>query len=233
MTVINAKPQLPPSFCRQTDSQVFTPDGNCCAGDCLTGNWFRHLFMNVTRITPSYKLAKCLCLVSLLLALGLAGAVHAQTLSDIGSTAPTPGPNDIYQFSTQGNQTAPDGLNYYTDNQTGHGTGEPGQTFTTGTNAAGYMLTSVAVRTGGLGSSTYNGISTPQPYYLHIYSISGSDSHVAPDLYVRQHHIQRRRLAEMERLVRAAVGQRHLCLFLSAKPVRPPVGSRWRWQRTP
>ena len=36
------------------------------------------------------------------------------------------------------------------------------------------MLTSVAVRTGGLGSSTYNGISTLQPYYLHIYSISGS-----------------------------------------------------------
>ena len=130
--------------------------------------------MNVTRITSSYKLAKCLCLVSLLLALGLAGAVHAQTLTDIGSAAPTPGTNDIYQFSTQGNQTAPDGLNYYTDNQTGHGTGEPGQTFTTGTNAAGYMLTSVAVRTGGLGSSTYNGISTSQPYYLHIYSISGS-----------------------------------------------------------
>ena len=105
---------------------------------------------------------------------GLAGGLYAQTLSDLGPTAPTPGPNDIYQFSTQGNQTAPDGLNYYTDNQTGHGTGEPGQTFTTGTNAAGYMLTSVAVRTGGLGSSTYNGISTLQPYYLHIYSISGS-----------------------------------------------------------
>ena len=105
---------------------------------------------------------------------GLAGGIYAQTLSDLGPTAPTPGPNDIYQFSTQGNQTAPDGLNYYTDNQTGHGTGEPGQKFTTGTNAAGYMLTSVAVRTGGLGSSTYNGISTSQPYYMHIYSISGS-----------------------------------------------------------
>ena len=53
-----------------------------------------------------------------------------------------------------------------------HGTGEPGQTFTTGTNATGYMLTSVAVRTGGIGSSS--GTSTPQPYYLHIYSVSGS-----------------------------------------------------------
>ena len=117
---------------------------------------------------------KFFCLVSLLLALGLAGAVHAQTLTDIGSAAASPGANDIYQLSTQGNQTAPDSLNYYTDNQTSHGTGEPGQTFTTGTNAAGYILTSVAVRTGGLGSSTYNGISTLQPYYLHIYSISGS-----------------------------------------------------------
>jgi endoglucanase len=105
---------------------------------------------------------------------GLAGGLDAQTLSDLGATAPTPGTNSIYQLSTLGNQTSPDGLNYYTDNQMSFGTGEPGQTFTTGTNADGYVLTSVAVRTGGLGSSTYNGISTPQPYYLHIYSISGS-----------------------------------------------------------
>jgi hypothetical protein len=109
----------------------------------------------------------------MLVALGLADVLRAQTLTDI-TNAPTQGTNDIFQLSTQGNQTAPDSLNYYTDNQTGHGTGEPGQTFTTGTNAAGYVLRSVAVRTGGLGSSTYNGISTPQPYYLHIYSISGS-----------------------------------------------------------
>jgi hypothetical protein len=103
-----------------------------------------------------------------------AGSLYAQTLADVGTSAPMPGTYDIDQFSTQGNQTGPDGLNYYTDNQTSYSTGEPGQTFTTGTNAAGYMLTSVAVRTGGLGPSTYNGISTPQPYYLHIYSISGS-----------------------------------------------------------
>ena len=76
------------------------------------------------------------------------------------------------------------------------------------------MLTSVAVRTGGLGSSTYNGISTLQPYYLHIYSISGSTATLVQTYTVRQHHIQRRRLAEMERLLCAAVGQRHLCLFL-------------------
>jgi hypothetical protein len=106
----------------------------------------------------------------------LAGAACAQTLTDIGAAAPQPGPNDISQLSTGGNITAPDGLNYYTDNQTGHGTGEPGQTFTTGTNSAGYVLTSVAVKTAGLGSSTYSGIGTAQPYYLHIYSVSGSQA---------------------------------------------------------
>ena len=47
----------------------------------------------------------------------LAGAIRAQTLTDLGATAPTPGAKDIAQFSTSGNTTFPDGLNYYTDNQ--------------------------------------------------------------------------------------------------------------------
>ncbi|MGP8055188.1 MAG: cellulase family glycosylhydrolase [Limisphaerales bacterium] len=111
-------------------------------------------------------------IVLLLVAIGLAGVLHAQTLTDIGTAAPTPGANDISQLSTQGNQTAPDSLNYYTDNQTGLGTGEPGQTFTTGTNPGGYLVTSVTLRTGGIGGNS--GIGTAQPYYLHIYSISGS-----------------------------------------------------------
>jgi hypothetical protein len=63
-------------------------------------------------------------------------------------------------------------LNYFTDNQTGHGNGEPGQTFTTGANSGGYLLTSVALRTGGVGNNS--GIGTAQPYYLHIYSVAGS-----------------------------------------------------------
>jgi beta-galactosidase len=102
-----------------------------------------------------------------------AGTIRAQTLTDLGANAPTPGANDISQLSTTGNQTSPDGLNYYTDNQTGHGSGEPGQTFTTGANSAGYLLTAVSLRTSGLGS--YSGIGTPQPYYLHIYSVSGGN----------------------------------------------------------
>ena len=110
-------------------------------------------------------------LVLPLLAICLAGVLHAQTLADITDT-PSPGANDIFQLSTNGNKTSPDGLNYFTDNQTSYGSGEPGQTFTTGTNAAGYVLTSVAVRTGGIGTSS--GTGTLQPYYLHIYLVSGS-----------------------------------------------------------
>ena len=102
----------------------------------------------------------------------LAGTAGAQTLVDLGATAPTPGTNDISQLSTLGNRTDPDGLNYYTDDQTSFGTGEPGQTFLTGTNPAGYVLSSLAIRTAGLGSDF--GIGTAQPYYLHLYSVSGS-----------------------------------------------------------
>jgi beta-galactosidase len=101
------------------------------------------------------------------------GIIQAQTLTDFGAASPTQGPYDIFQLSTAGNQIFPDGLNYYTDNQTGHDAGEPGQTFTTGTNAVGFTLTSVSLKTAGLDS--YSGIGTPQPYYLHIYSVSGGN----------------------------------------------------------
>jgi beta-galactosidase len=103
-------------------------------------------------------------------------SILAQSLSDLGANAPTPGANDLSQLSVSGNKTAPDGLNYYTDNESGHSAGEPGQTFTTGNNSAGYVLNSLAVRTAGLGSSTYNNIGTAQPYYLHLYSVSGTSA---------------------------------------------------------
>ncbi len=116
-------------------------------------------------------------LVRLSALLGLAAALmgghlFAQILSNLGSTAPTPGANDISQLSTQGNTFNPDGLNYFTDNYTTFGNGEPGQTFTTGANAGGYVMSSLALKTGGIGGSS--GTTTPQPYYLHIYSIAGS-----------------------------------------------------------
>ena len=101
-------------------------------------------------------------------AIGLAGNLYAQTLTDIGSAAPTPGTNDIYQLSTSGNTTWPDTINYFTDNNP-----PVGQTFTTGTNAM--KLASVAIKTAGLNSG--NGYGTPAStptYYLRIYSMRGS-----------------------------------------------------------
>src|SRR5271157_2827766 len=103
-----------------------------------------------------------------LLALGLAGDLNAQTLTDIGSAAPGPGTNDISQLSTQGNQTWPDGINYFTDNNP-----PVGQTFTTRTNVMN--LVSVAIKTAGLNSGNGYGTPTNTPtYYLSIYSMSNS-----------------------------------------------------------
>ena len=95
-------------------------------------------------------------------------SLSAQILTNLGVTVPTPGPNDISQLSTQGNKTAPDGINYYTDNNP-----PVGQTFTTGTNAT--RLTAVAIKTAGLNSGGgYGTPATTPTYYLRIYSISGN-----------------------------------------------------------
>ena len=101
----------------------------------------------------------------------LAGSLFAQTLTDIGSSAPSPGANDIYQLSIQGNTAypnKPDNINYYSNNNP-----PVGQTFTTGTNAL--SLATVAIKTGGLDSGGgYGTPATTPTYYLRIYSISGS-----------------------------------------------------------
>jgi len=91
------------------------------------------------------------------------------TLVDLGAAAPTPGTYDISQLSITGQANKPDGLNYYTDNQVSYGSGEPGQTFTTSNTTSGYVLKSLAIKTGG-GSSS--GTGTAQGYLLHIYSVS-------------------------------------------------------------
>ncbi len=106
-------------------------------------------------------------LILQLFAVGLAGRICAQTFTD-SPAAPSPGTNDISQLSTSGNQTWPDGLNYFTDNNP-----PVGQTFTIGTNAMN--LVSVAIKTAGLNSG--NGYGTPAStptYYLRIYSMSNS-----------------------------------------------------------
>ena len=108
-------------------------------------------------------------LVATLALLGLATTVPAQTLTDIGATAPTPGANDIYQLSNVGTTSQPDGLNYYIDNSS-----PPGQTFTTGSNTAGYILNSVALLTDAVNQGGGVGNIQPSGYTLYIYSISGT-----------------------------------------------------------
>ena len=93
----------------------------------------------------------------------------AATLVDAGDSIVS-GANDISQFTGGGNG---DGLNYYDDNGASHGGLWTGQTFTTGTNAQGYYLTSVAIQTGGGGSSA---TSTLMPYELFIFSVSANQA---------------------------------------------------------
>jgi O-glycosyl hydrolase len=100
----------------------------------------------------------------------------AAMMTDIGPATPTPGPYDIaqtvctYCSSTAGTLDKPEGLNYYTDN--GANTGLwAGQTFTTGTNSAGYKLTSISIKTAGI--SDGGGYGNEQLFDLYLYSVAG------------------------------------------------------------
>ena len=109
----------------------------------------------------------------------LASDARGQTnapMADIGSTAPPQGPYDIAQTlctfcgSAHGTHDGPDGLNYYTDNGANHGFWA-GQTFTTGTNSAGYNIASVSIKTAGVDDG--GGYASPQIFHLYLYSMSG------------------------------------------------------------
>ena len=120
--------------------------------------------------TSTVKIALTSALTGLVLAF-TPGTASAQTLASLSSTPPTPGANDISQFSFAGNATKPDGLNYYADNGATAGNGA-GQTFTTLGNPTGYVLTSVAFKSGALDSGgTGTGIQAGG-YILDIYSIA-------------------------------------------------------------
>jgi len=108
------------------------------------------------------------------------GSSTAPTLTDLTTTAPTPGSYDVSQLLTSGQTSYPDGLNYYTDNQPSYGSGEPGQTFTTPGGSSGFVLNSLAIKTGG-GSSS--GTGTEQNYVLHIYSVSGGTATLRATYY--------------------------------------------------
>lgn len=89
-------------------------------------------------------------------------------LLDAGSSVSS-GTYDISQFTGGGGGNY-DGLNYYDDNGANHNSWM-GETFTTGANSQGYYLDSVAVETGGGGSS---GTGTVQPYHLFIFRVDGN-----------------------------------------------------------
>ena len=87
------------------------------------------------------------------------------TMVDVGASAPTRGPLDIAQLLNTSQQD--DTFNYYTDNGVTHNEWS-GQTFTTGTNATGYVLNTLAWKSAGNGKS----FPTIQLYDLYIYSLS-------------------------------------------------------------
>jgi len=89
------------------------------------------------------------------------------TLTDIGTSTPTPGANDVAQLlpvPVNNPSQNDDGLNYYFDNST-----PPGQTFTTGSNPSGYVMTNLWIETDGGGGG---GQTSDQGYHLFIYSVS-------------------------------------------------------------
>jgi hypothetical protein len=108
--------------------------------------------------------------------------VSSVVVTDIGTNAPTAGAEDISQFVA--NSADVPGLNWYWDNGSAVGVspGSPpafiGQTFTTGTNPPGYVLTSVAFQTyccGKGGSGAGCSYLQSQAFTLNIYQISGTN----------------------------------------------------------
>jgi len=100
---------------------------------------------------------------------GAHSAKAQTTIADIGSTAPTPGVNDI-SLTDESNVAEPPGLNYYSN---GGGYGYPGEIFTTGSNPNGYLLNSLAFLTLGNGGGE---VTAAQPWTVRIYQISATSN---------------------------------------------------------
>src|SRR5258708_590271 len=107
--------------------------------------------------------------------LAFAGAASAQiTFTDLGATPPTPGPIDISQLATDGDTAANNqgGINYYDNNNgaTTTGAGASGQSFTTGANAGGYVMTNLVVEFGG---HTFGGNDSggPQGWRVQVFQL--------------------------------------------------------------
>ena len=132
--------------------------------------------MKQSKLSPWNIGASLACLAALI----FASAAGAQTITILGSNPPVPGPSDQYQTNFQlVAQSPPPGggaFNYYVNADPA-----PGQTFTTGSNPAGYILSSLALfdadnTGGGFGNETFT---------LNIYTVSGSTATVLAS-YVSQ-----------------------------------------------
>ncbi|MGD0905468.1 MAG: LamG-like jellyroll fold domain-containing protein, partial [Terracidiphilus sp.] len=119
-----------------------------------------------------------------------ASVASAQQLggSDLGQTAPTPGANDISQLLTTGDTVAlPDSgpINSFYDNTT-DSAGSVGSSFTTGANASGYTMTSLALKFGGGQPVGYAGgaDTTLDPgWTITLYQLSGTGNTNATGIY--------------------------------------------------
>jgi hypothetical protein len=107
--------------------------------------------------------------LSCVLLLALASGANAANITTLGANPPTPGPDDQFQTNfVKTAQSPPPGggaFNYYLNANPA-----PGQTFTTGNNANGYVLNRIALfdadnTGGGFGNETFT---------LALYSVSGS-----------------------------------------------------------
>jgi len=119
----------------------------------------------------------------------LARSAEAQLVfTDLGSTAPTPGQHDISQLLTTGDTAGYNGsgINYYDNNSGSTSPGASGQTFTTGSDAGGYVLTNLAIKFGGLnaGGSDLNG--SAQGWRIEIFRLSVAGNTTASLVFSNQ-----------------------------------------------
>lgn len=103
-------------------------------------------------------------------------AIKAQAVADLQAlhddgglpAPPTPGPDDLSQLTLPSAAGSPPGMNYYINDGN-----SPGQTFTTGTNANGYLLKSLAFYdSGDSGGLPAEG----QAYHLNIFTLNGTSA---------------------------------------------------------
>jgi hypothetical protein len=139
----------------------------------MVKSWYSQLLIKNKLFRLNMKTPLALTLVSLFAAIhcSTGSAQTSPLLTDIGTGAPTPGPDDVYMVDESA-VGEPPGINYYS-NGSGAG-GNPGQIFSTGSNPSGYTLTSVTVLTDGNGGD--NITTTPQVWHLRIYQVSGTSN---------------------------------------------------------